>query len=70
MEEESKERNLTHLIVARINVKPCPNCYCPIQKDGGCHHMQCTFCSTHFCWDCLQDMIKCSQTRCLGRWNT
>ena len=22
--------------------------------NSGCHHMQCTQCDSHFCWDCLQ----------------
>lgn len=50
--------------------KPCPKCFVPIQKNGGCHHMYCTMCGTHFCWNCLQMMMDCSNSGCnrlLGR---
>ena len=30
----------------------CPSCAMPIEKDGGCHHMQCTGCHPHICWKC------------------
>ena len=33
--------------------KPCPKCQAPIQKAYGCNHMQCSVCSTHFCWFCM-----------------
>jgi hypothetical protein len=32
--------------------KPCPECTAPITKNGGCNHMICEICSTHFCWLC------------------
>ena len=34
------------------NSKRCPNCKTPINKNGGCNHMQCTRCNQHFCWAC------------------
>ncbi len=49
-------------------MKPCPFCFVPIEKNGGCHHMYCTQCSTHFCWDCEDEMRVCSETRCNGRY--
>ncbi len=30
--------------------KPCPKCYLIIFKDGGCDHMYCQVCQTHFDW--------------------
>ena len=30
--------------------KPCPKCQAPITKNGGCEHMQCLKCKTHFSW--------------------
>ena len=30
--------------------KPCPNCQTLITKNGGCSHMYCTRCNTHFTW--------------------
>ncbi|XP_043985244.1 E3 ubiquitin-protein ligase RNF14-like isoform X2 [Gambusia affinis] len=32
------------------NTKPCPHCFSPIQKDGGCTHMFCTYCKRDFTW--------------------
>ncbi|XP_041379647.1 E3 ubiquitin-protein ligase HEL1-like isoform X2 [Gigantopelta aegis] len=37
-----------------VNVKPCPKCHYPMEKDGGCSHMTCK-CTYHFCWECLGD---------------
>jgi len=33
--------------------KHCPKCNQIVQKDGGCNHMTCYLCETHFCWVCL-----------------
>ena len=30
--------------------KPCPQCGVPVFKDGGCDHMYCTLCGTHYSW--------------------
>lgn len=32
------------------NTKPCPHCFSPIQKDGGCNNMICTRCNRGFNW--------------------
>lgn len=40
---------------ASVNTKPCPRCRAPINKDGGCNHMNCTRCHTKYCWTCLGD---------------
>ncbi|CAN9500693.1 unnamed protein product [Ophioblennius macclurei] len=34
------------------NSKPCPQCACKIEKDGGCNRMFCTQCNRAFCWAC------------------
>lgn len=32
----------------------CPSCKIPIYKSGGCNHITCTECDTHFCYVCAQ----------------
>lgn len=38
----------------RHNVRDCPKCRVPIEKDGGCMHVRCVSCQTHICWVCLR----------------
>lgn len=35
-----------------VDVKYCPKCYLPINKNGGCPFMACR-CGHQFCWLCL-----------------
>lgn len=37
------------------NTKKCPNCNSAIEKNGGCHHMQCRTCNYQFCWECMEN---------------
>lgn len=43
---ERKEKNVDC-------TKDCPNCSVAITKIGGCNHIECTSCGTHFCFECL-----------------
>lgn len=36
------------------DVRDCPHCKAPIEKEYGCQHMHCTACDTHICWFCMQ----------------
>jgi len=62
-------KNAMHWLEARhasggIDLRPCPACFVPIEKDFGCHHMQCTQCGFHFCWECLQSLHECCKNGC------
>eukprot|EP00347_Sterkiella_histriomuscorum_P014106 403362148 len=35
-----------------IGAHQCPNCKAPVQKDKGCHHMNCIVCNYKWCWVC------------------
>lgn len=50
------------------NVKPCPRCKKPIERNHGCDHMTCRLgaggCGHQFCWICLQPMKNHDSTMC------
>ena len=41
--------------------KKCPKCSQPIEKDGGCHRVQCLSCHAEICWKCLKYFDKSFQ---------
>ncbi|KAJ7207043.1 hypothetical protein GGX14DRAFT_455994 [Mycena pura] len=43
---------------ARHDVKHCPGCAVPIERDEGCYHITCIQCRTHICWVCLKTFPK------------
>lgn len=44
--------------------RQCPGCQAPIQKEGGCNHMNCGKCKLNFCWACMQASWRCGPYRC------
>ena len=54
-----REGPLTHpgpiLCQVHSGIKNCPNCNIKIEKNGGCDHLECIKCQTHFCWGCLKE---------------
>ncbi len=48
------EKQLSHDKLLEYAVKNhilcCPKCFAAIEKNGGCNHMHCTRCNTHFDW--------------------
>jgi LSD1 subclass zinc finger protein len=43
----------------RCFTKKCPCCRVPIEKNGGCDHIRCTFCHADFCWFCKKSDSEC-----------
>ncbi|XP_071817873.1 uncharacterized protein [Apostichopus japonicus] len=39
--------------ITTVEVKHCPQCSYPVEKNGGCMHMMCCFCNHEYCWECL-----------------
>ena len=37
-------------------IKPCPMCRIPIERDSGCAQMMCKRCKHVFCWYCLESL--------------
>ncbi|ETN77366.1 hypothetical protein NECAME_11115, partial [Necator americanus] len=52
MEEAMKKVDAHSYMWIQENSKKCPNCSCPIQKNGGCKKVICSACKTPFCWVC------------------
>jgi hypothetical protein len=44
-------------------IRPCPKCSIPIEKNGGCAHMQCK-CGQAFCWLCMDKITYHGQHFC------
>ncbi|TDL24556.1 hypothetical protein BD410DRAFT_94217 [Rickenella mellea] len=40
------------------DVKSCPGCEAPIEKNEGCNHLTCSQCHTHICWVCLKTFAR------------
>uniref|UniRef100_A0A8H7XSH5 Uncharacterized protein n=1 Tax=Psilocybe cubensis TaxID=181762 RepID=A0A8H7XSH5_PSICU len=50
--------DLFKIWASKHDVKRCPGCSVPIEKDEGCNHMVCTMCKTHVCWVCMKTFPK------------
>ncbi|XP_035029006.1 E3 ubiquitin-protein ligase parkin [Hippoglossus stenolepis] len=40
------------MLLIQESTKPCPQCSVPVEKNGGCMHMQCPLCRAEWCWSC------------------
>ena len=47
-----------------VQVKRCPACRYPIEKNGGCPHMTCSLCRKEFCWFCRADWMGHNYSYC------
>ena len=50
-----------------LNVKECPTCSLPIQRNRGCRILTCSRCSESFCWDCSKPRKSCACKSTLPR---
>ena len=56
--ENEEDRSLSLATIRRVT-KPCPGCHVPIERSDGCENMQCSLCSTWFCWNCGSQSCRC-----------
>ncbi|XP_069579864.1 E3 ubiquitin-protein ligase parkin isoform X1 [Brachyistius frenatus] len=40
------------LLLIQESTKRCPQCSVPVERNGGCMHMQCPLCRSEWCWLC------------------
>ena len=66
--EHPRECNIysNEITTQDLNVQACPGCQVPIQRQGGCYVVLCSFCTTIFCWNCLTKITHC---KCNGNGN-
>ena len=51
-------------VITSVNVKRCPHCRYPIEKNKGCPHMSCVMCKGEFCWTCLGNWASHHWEKC------
>lgn len=56
--------------ITSVQVKRCPFCKYPIEKNEGCPHMVCMMCNKDFCWECLKPFNDSEHYWCEGTENT
>ena len=44
------EEDVASILCIKTETKPCPSCAVPTSKNGGCDHMHCKRCDTHYFW--------------------
>ena len=49
---ESRDLDLEANKWVTENGQICPTCSSGVERSGGCFHMQCAHCQTHFCYEC------------------
>lgn len=55
VEEEASQRGRweqASLLLIQESTRRCPRCQVPVERDGGCMHMQCSLCRAEWCWLC------------------
>ncbi len=56
MQNMSENVDLFYLMEGDENIKKCPVCHVPIERDAGCAQMMCKRCKHVFCWFCLTSL--------------
>ncbi|XP_049455987.1 E3 ubiquitin-protein ligase parkin [Epinephelus fuscoguttatus] len=55
VEEEASQRgrwDQASVLLLQESTKRCPQCSVPVERNGGCMHMQCPLCRAEWCWLC------------------
>ena len=50
--ESANARSLLGSAAPAAKTKNCPGCGIHVEKNGGCNHITCLNCDTHWCWVC------------------
>jgi hypothetical protein len=58
----------TLMLMQTKDGKRCPNCYIVIEKDGGCHNMQCLSCKTYFNWYSAASAVPGTKPADMPQW--
>lgn len=53
-----QEQRAFRRAAARLNLRRCPSCDAPVQKNGGCNHMSC-LCGANFQWSRATPFVAC-----------
>lgn len=49
----NKKSSSSFILKSENNIKQCPGCNIPIERNEGCAQMKCRYCKHIFCWHCL-----------------
>ena len=53
---EAREEDISAKLWVSEHASRCPNCRTAIERIEGCFHIHCTFCGTHFCYECGDEL--------------
>lgn len=57
-EMEKKDEKILLDVYGKNNIKKCPHCGLPTNKNSGCNHMKCFKCNGEWCWLCNEKIIN------------
>lgn len=57
------------VVIGGIEIKRCPVCNVPIERDTGCAQMMCKRCKHVFCWYCLESLDVSTSSNLMSCWS-